>query len=241
LTGCSILRKSKNGDQTDLNTPYTGNILEIVNKQNITNKSFFIQKAEIELVTTNETTKFIGNIRFEYPDKFLISLKTRSGIEGARIYINKDSILVNDRLNKKMYFAKADYFRLKFGLDQSILPLIFGDVILEKKCEEALNSCVDEKANVGCYIKGIYLKYIIDCNKGKVLMVSNMNNYNQTDIKINYSKYMKLGDILLPGIIEFKDSQHNISVKIKILKVDYPWDGNVKFIPGKGYELIELI
>ena len=30
-------------------------------------------------------------------------------------------------------------------------------------------------------------------------------------------------------------------IKIKVIKVDAPWSGNIKFIPGKGYELIELI
>jgi len=72
-------------------------------------------------------------------------------------------------------------------------------------------------------------------------MVNNLNSYNQSDMAIIFSKYLKLNDILIPGNIEFSDSQYNVSVRIRILKVDYPWDGRVKFIPGKGYELIELI
>jgi len=58
---------------------------------------------------------------------------------------------------------------------------------------------------------------------------------------LKYSKYLKLDNILIPGIIEFTDSQYDIFVKIRIVKVEYPWDGNVKFIPGKGYEIIDLI
>jgi len=240
LTGCSLLRKTKSEKQSVFNQT-SGNILELVNKQNITNGSFFIQKAEIELITKDEKTKFIASIRFEYPDKYLISLKSRTGIEGARIYVSKDTILVNDRLNKKMYFVKAYYFSRKYGFDQSLIPLVFGDIMLEKKCESQLTGCIEEKANVGCYFKGLSLKYIIDCNKGKVLMVNNLNSYNQSDMAIIFSKYLKLNDILIPGNIEFSDSQYNVSVRIRILKVDYPWDGRVKFIPGKGYELIELI
>jgi len=241
LAGCSSLRKSKSEKETVLNNQTTVNILKIVNNQNITNRSFFIQKAEIEFTTKNEKTKFIGNIRFEYPDKYLISLKSRTGIEGARIYINKDSVLINDRLNKRMYFGKSNYFRRKYGLDQSIMPLILGDLIADKKCESKLSSCIEEKANFECYIMGISLQYILDCNKGKVLMVRDLNNYNQSDIELKYSKYLKLDNILIPGIIEFTDSQYDIFVKIRIVKVEYPWDGNVKFIPGKGYEIIDLI
>jgi hypothetical protein len=41
--------------------------------------------------------------------------------------------------------------------------------------------------------------------------------------------------------VEFKDSQYNATIKIKLLKVDFTWNGSVKFVPGKGYELIELV
>jgi len=241
LAGCSLLRKSNSGKPTSLNNRFKGDILELTKKQNITNGSFFIQKAEIEINTQNGKLKFIGNIRFEYPDKFLISLKSRTGIEGARIYICKDSIIVNDRINKKMYFGNAKYFSKKFGIDQSIVPVIFGDVILEKRCESTLSNCIGGKADAECYTKGIFLKYIIDCNKAKVQMVSDLNNYRQPEIEIKFSKYLKLNDILIPGIIEFSDSQYNVTGKIKIVKVVYPWTGSVKFVPGKGYELIELI
>ena len=27
----------------------------------------------------------------------------------------------------------------------------------------------------------------------------------------------------------------------KIIKTDYPWNGDVRFVPGKGYEIIEII
>jgi hypothetical protein len=34
---------------------------------------------------------------------------------------------------------------------------------------------------------------------------------------------------------------NGIIIKIKILKVDLDWDGSLKFVPGKGYDLIELV
>jgi hypothetical protein len=30
-------------------------------------------------------------------------------------------------------------------------------------------------------------------------------------------------------------------MRIKIKKVVCPWSGSIKFIPGRGYELIELV
>jgi hypothetical protein len=35
--------------------------------------------------------------------------------------------------------------------------------------------------------------------------------------------------------------QYNIRIKIKIVKTEYPWNGIVRFVPGKGYELIEIL
>ena len=72
-------------------------------------------------------------LKFEYPDKYLISIKSRTGIEGARIYISEDTILFNDRINKKMYYGSSLYLKRKYGLTTNFLPLIFGDIVSRKK------------------------------------------------------------------------------------------------------------
>lgn len=217
------------------------NTLESVKNQNITNNSFFIQKAGIELITKNGKEKFIGNIKFEYPDKYLISIKNRTGIEGARIYISKDSILVNDRINKNLYYGNSMYLLRKYGLDQSFLPLIFGDIILDRNYEHSQEKCSGEKMNINCVVKGVMLNYSIDCKKKKSILVNQVNNFVQQGIQIKYEGFLNVGEFFVPKTIEFDDPQYNTVIRIKILKVEFPWSGNVKFIPGKGYELIELV
>ena len=61
--------------------------------QNITNTDFYIQKAEIEFTNKDNRQKFLCSIKYQRPDKYLISIKSRTGIEGARIYVSEDSII----------------------------------------------------------------------------------------------------------------------------------------------------
>jgi hypothetical protein len=241
LGGCSISKKLDNTKSEYLTKQLTGNILEDVKGENITNLSFYIEKAEIEVVTEKGTEKYTGNIKFEKPDKYLISLKSRSGIEGARIYISNDSILVNDRINRKLYYANSFYLNKKYGFNLSCLPLIFGDIVLEKGYEENRKKCLENRFKIDCLVKGISLNYEIDCKKRKISSVNDINNYVQQNVRFKYEGFLSIADILIPKIIEFDVNQYNTHMRIKIKKVVCPWSGSIKFIPGRGYELIELV
>ena len=64
---------------------------------------------------------------------------------------------------------------------------------------------------------------------------------NQREFTIENTGFFKAGNILIPKKVEFEDYQRNTKVQIKILKVELPWEGNIKFYPGKNYELIDLV
>lgn len=242
LTGaCSVTRKARSENYPESGGTNSENVLPRVIKQNITSASFFIQKAEIELITQNEKKKFLGSIKFEYPDKFLISLKSRTGIEGARIYINKDSILVNDRINKAIYFGTAMNLQRKFGLNQSVIPLIFGDMVVESRLNPGTGKCADNKLIVDCNVRGVKMRYNIDCKRSKIDQVNLVNSNLKGNININYANFIYLNSTLIPRSISVEDLQNNIKVRIKIIKTEYPWNGDVKFVPGKGYEIIEIL
>jgi hypothetical protein len=241
LGGCSISKKLENTTSEYSSKHITDNILEDVKEKNITNLNFYIEKAEIEILTERGTEKYTGNIKFEKPDKYLISLKSRSGIEGDRIYISNDSILVNDRINRKLYYANASYLEKKYGFNISCLPLIFGDIVLEKGYEESKGKCLEKRFKIDCLVKGLRLSYNIDCNKRKVISVYESNNYVQQSFRIKYDSFLSIKDFLIPKIMEFEENQNNIHIRIKIKKVEFLWNGSIKFIPGRGYELIKLV
>jgi hypothetical protein len=241
LWSCSATRKIKSENYVSNGAVKTGNVLEDIQNMNISSKSFFIQKAEVELTSNEGTEKFIANIRFEYPDRYLISLKSKTGIEGARVYINKDSILVNDRINKKLYFGDSFYFKRKYGLNQSFLPLVFGDLLIDQRTGDKNLDCSENKKEFESAVQGVLLKYLIDCRMRKIVQVNQTGSSSNTSMVIKYEKFFRIENIMLPGLVEVKENEFNTRIRIRIMKVEYPWSGNVKFIPGKGYELIKLL
>ena len=42
-------------------------------------QDFFIQKAEIEVINQDGKEKYLSTIKYEKPDKYLISIKSRTG------------------------------------------------------------------------------------------------------------------------------------------------------------------
>jgi len=216
-------------------------VLEGVKKQNVTNEGFFIEKAEIEIFSQEGKEKYLASIKFEKPDKYLISIRSRSGIEGARIYISDDSIRVNDRLHKKLYSGSAFYLKRKYGIAPGLIPLLLGDLIVENNYDEKKDSCLGNKIKMECYVKGIKLNYEIDCNRKKVVLVKQNDNFNKSFINISFTNFFNVGSHQIAKIIELKNIQYNIEVKVKVIKVESPWSGKIKFVPGKGYELIELV
>jgi hypothetical protein len=239
--GCSLSRKAGYVPSAGSLSLESENYLENVIRQNISSKGFFIKKADVELNDQSGKQKFLASIKFEFPDKYLISLKSKTGIEGARIYITKDSLIVNDRVNKRMYFGTKGYLRSKFGLNQSLLPLIFGDLITENNRQDLKPKCLGGKIQFVCVLGGVTLNYIIDCKRYKSSLVTLKSNYLQQNVIIRNEGYLKTGSIILPDNVQIEDLNTNTTIRIKFLKLEYPWNGKLKFIPGKGYELIELL
>lgn len=239
--GCSVIRNKSNRDLEISKEFFSDNILESIKNQNVTNNDFFIQKAEIEIINQNIRQKLIGSVKFIHPDKYLISIKGRTGIEGARIYISGDTMLINDRINKKVFSVSALFIKRKYGTSAEFLPLIFGDVVLEKNSEGNKASCSGDKINFICAVQGILLNYEINCKKRKTVLVKQMNSTDLKSIEIKYSNYIYIGNLIMPGNIELIDSQRNIRLMIKVVKMQQPWNGKVEFIPGRDYETIEIL
>lgn len=241
LGGCTVSKRLENSKTEVFDRSLIGNILESVKDENITNNGFFIEKADIEIEGENGDQKFTCNIKFEKPDKYLISLKGRSGIEGARIYISEDTILVNDRINRKMYLANSFYLNRKYGFSISCLPLIFGDIVLDTGEKEKIGRCLDNRFRTDCLIKGSIVSYEIDCKRKKILFADVSNNSVQQSVRLEFNSFFYVNNILIPKIAEFVENQFRTTVRIKIRKIIFPWNGSIKFVPGKDYEIIKLV
>jgi hypothetical protein len=228
-SGCSVFKRSATRNNQLSDSADREILFENVERQNITANSFYIQKADIEINTPMGSEKFLGSLKFEKPDKYLLS-----------IFISKDTILVNDRINRKMYYGSADQMNLKYGVSFSEIPLIFGDFALDTAQISTIQDCSAGKINIETYLKGTKGNYVIDCRKGKLAKALIINGSNKTGIEILYTNYLKHSSGLLPGVVQMNDLEKKIEIKLKIRKIEAPWIGKVEFIPGKQYENLQL-
>jgi hypothetical protein len=240
LSGCSVHRSGKQ-IYTISNANSTGNIYENLRRQNISKQSFFIEKAEIEVIGKEGSEKFLASVKFEYPDKYLISVKNTTGIEGVRVFISKDTLLANDRLNKIHYYGSPYYLSKKLGISVFVLPVIFGDLVSEGFDGTKQSECIEKMLKIDAIIKGVKVNYLVDCTKGKIFETILESSSNTERIIIEYSKFKKIHDILLPEDISILDKKRMVTIKVRINKVQFPWNGIIDFIPGKNYETQQLL
>lgn len=241
LSGCSASRikssRSKVYDST-----VKGNIeFKNISRQNLTSRSFYIEKAEFRIKTGEGEKSGLGTIKFKMPDKFLISIKSRSGIEGTRIFFTGDSIFINDRMSRKLYYGSASYLKNKYGLTTGVLPIILGDYVDDGAYDSKVGDCVDGVIKTEGKVKNLKIRYIIDCKYGKCISATPENDAMENKLILNYSEFYQRNDINVPGKIEISDIQTRTTIEIKILKIESPWEGSIDFIPGKQYEKINLL
>jgi hypothetical protein len=218
----------------------SNSLMEGLEKQNLTNNSFFIQKAQIEVSSDEVNQKFNGSIKFVTPGKYLISLKSKAGIEAARIFLSDDTILINDRINRKLYYGKPEVLNRKYGISSSLIPIVLGDYVKDNKSNNENIPCSEGKLDLESFVNGLKISYTVDCKKAKIILAQQKGSLNNVVTEINYGDFIKTGDILTPAKIHIKYIKSMVNIDIRIEKIESPWNGNIEFIPGNKYELIEL-
>jgi hypothetical protein len=209
-------------------------LVDSVYSRNISNNGFFIEKADIIISRNGENQKYLFTAKFQKPDKFLVSVRNTSGIEGARIYITNDSVFVNDRINGRLLYGKRNDLERKTGIPADLEKIAFGDLIFNV-------------GQAGKHFEGIDNQGIMIINKNnykwKIILdpiLKKVRTYEISDIikgskeTFRFDNFSK-GNRPIPFIITFEDKERNISAKIKISRIRNPWIGEVEFIPGRGY------
>lgn len=224
---------SNNGDKSSTN-------LENLRKSNITNNSFFVQKVEVELVTEQERKSFLVSVKYCKPDSFLVSIRSKTGIEAARIFLSKDTLLINDRINRILYYGSANDMKRKFGFSNKLLPLLFGDFVLKNVSLNEIENCQENTFTINSNYEGFNIKYIIDCNSDRL---KKLEVFNERDIKpvvIEFSETRKRGEIYFYSKIQIADFKEYNYLNINFKKIETPYNEFIEFIPGKNYEIVRI-
>jgi hypothetical protein len=178
-------------------------------------------------------------MKFKQPGIYLISLKSWTGIEAFRVYIAKDTVLINDRINKVTYFGKPFDFEKITGLPADLLKVSVGDFFSGNERLKFNEKCIENKIIVNDYFQGLLIRTIIDCYIGKTSSITLTSGTPDEVINISYSKH-KTDYYKIPGKVELNDQKKNVKIVIKIEKVSIPWNGEIEFIRGKGFNLKRL-
>jgi hypothetical protein len=237
-TGCSVFHPTERSGYNGLDKSDASSIEQLVVKQNITSHSFFISKARIELISNEGKDNFLATIKFIYPDTFLLSLRSKTGIEAARIFFTSDTILINDRINRELRYGRLGNAGRKYGVTPEIIPVLLGDFIGSNGNQKD-NQCVNGIAVFNTTIAGSKIRYEIDCGRAKVTSFSKESSNGNSSTIINFSKFIRVADSFFPSDINVDYSEMKLNIKID--KIQYPWNGNIEFIHGSNYELVELL
>jgi hypothetical protein len=208
-------------------------------KNNITDDDFFIEKGEISIESKNETKRFIFSVKHKNTDTYLISIKNSIGLEGARIFLSVDSVLINDRMNKRLLYGRINSIENITGLPLIYLKMVFGDIIIGSDSSARKTDLVNNRIVVSQYISGIVSKSVINPRICKMNMVECVKNSGNGTILFKYSKFNKKGKHF-PSSIEIVNERESENVRIRIGKVQLPWYGEIEFFPGNGYKKEEI-
>ncbi len=236
LSGCSVFKKQSNysiGGKEKTNTEFLIN-------SNLTNNSFYIQKAEIEIDTDDDKSSFLASLKFCKPDTFLISIRAKTGIEAARIFITTDTVLINDRINRTLYFGSGSDLRNKFGYSNKLLPLLFGDYIPGNGIKEGEKKCIEGTYIVNSFIDAYNLKYKINCTIDKVTNIEILKEFESKPLIISYFDNRQIGKTNYYSGLQLRDFGKINSISVKIKKISIPYNESIDFIPGKNYEHVRL-
>lgn len=208
-------------------------------KNNISLDSYLIGKGDILIQNGNTKSKFLFTGKFERPDKFLFSLKSFTGIEGARIYLTKDTILVNDRVNKRILYGKPDNIERMTGIPYNFFNMVFGDLIIQDEITGINMERVNKQLVIKQKSKNVSIRSVVETRISKVSSASLADQVRREEILLKYSKFSKEMKHF-PEIIEIQDKSRNIYAKIRLKKIEMHWDGKIEFVPGQGYTKEEI-
>jgi hypothetical protein len=240
LASCSATRKGRNTVNYQKTESSGVNSLEAIFKNNISNNDFNIQKADINVVQDNISVRLMADLKFKKPDSLLITVRSRSGIEAGRAFISRDTLIIKDRVNKKLLIGIPEAIGAKYGIDPSFIFILLGDIVLDEKDRTKSIDCINEEYRKEYMINGKRVEYIVDCRHKKLKQIRFEGDVNTGNITIGLSDIKNTGGIIYPGRIEINDDLKTLGLIIEIKRIASPWTGKMGVFSGQGYKVIRI-
>jgi hypothetical protein len=209
-------------------------------QRNISNSGFFIHKGRIQTSGESGRISLFFSMKFTPPYNYLISLRSKTGMEAFRILLSSDTVLINDRLNKSVLYGNIKDFEKITGLPAALLKVSYGDIFIGDAKLQPGELCLNSEVKLNEYYLGLMVKTTIDCLNEKVKSVMLTTGVPDEFITIDYKKHRD-DYSRLPRKVEINDFRRKIKITLSLDKYTAPWVGDIEFIPGTGYSVKPLI
>ncbi|MGA1976997.1 MAG: DUF4292 domain-containing protein [Bacteroidales bacterium] len=232
LGGCSAAKYSKEKKEN------SNCIIKSFIENNISQGDFKITKAYIKVKTETENLNVLAYLIYKYPGSYIVSIKGKTGIEGLRGYISKDTLMINDRINRKIYEGSGSYLKEKYKISFSAIPVIFGDLIDQNNLDFSLEKNTNKENIWKGIIENEGIIYHLNCFKKKI---DNAEIFlNDGSVRIDFDKYKRYLEKTVPTKIKIEKSDKNLLINIKISGFNRDEVKNFVFVPGKDYKQVIL-
>jgi hypothetical protein len=200
-------------------------------------------KAKVD-VKEKRTQSFSANVRMVRDSIIWASLTGTLGVEGARIIITKDSILILDKL-KKVYYQKPFnyvYEFVPFPVSMNLLQdILLGNHRLDGTGTAELK--IDDSYIINEKTKDIQSEFFIDPLKFVPLLVKMTESQQNRNLSIAYKDYRPASDtesdskaFSFHRIVDFKSGK-KIKIDIKFLRIGWDEELTFPFSVGEKYEI----
>jgi len=240
VSSCSVSRKAAKATEGAFPGESASNSLESVILNNLSNRDFYIRRADIKLRQENVTVSLNASIKFRRPDSLLISLRSSFGVEAGKGLITADTIMINDRFNRKLMVGDPEAIRAKYGIDPSMIFVLMGDMIVSRDDYRSLMKCQKGEFIKKHSIEGREVEYTVDCQKRKVKKVYLEGDLRTGNITIHLSEIVKEGSISYPAKVVISDDLKELNVEIEIRRMESPWQGSMGSVGGQGYRVVKI-
>lgn len=241
ITGCSTARKAgKTSGGIENKAGTSANTIESVIKNNLSNNNFYIQKADINIIQENISVRLVADIKFKKPDTMMITVRSRTGIEAGRALITKDTLIVRDRINKKLLIGEPAALGAKYGVDPLFILAILGDIVVEDNDKTKSMECVRGDFSREFNVRGKIVEYVIDCQRKKLKHAYLEGDIKSGNITIDMNDFNNSESAVYPGKIVINDDLKSLTVVIEIKKIESPWNGKIGAVSGQGYKVVKI-
>jgi hypothetical protein len=154
--------------------------------------------------------------------------------------MTEDTVLINDRMNRKLYYGSGNDITEKFGYSFKLLPVLFGAFVLNYDKINEIRNCEEEVYIINSKFENYNLKYSISCRSDRLTSLVISDESDTKPVIISYYEIKKYGFVYYYSKVLINDLRGFNSLKIMIKKIEAPYEGFIEFVPGRNYERVRI-